>query len=261
MLPLFARSDDDPTDLLLAQDVIYVGGGNTANMLAIWRLHGVDTAMREAYERGILLCGTSAGANCWFDACSTDSFGPGLQALRDGLGLLPGGFCPHFDGEELRRPLRQMVDDGDMPTTIAADDGVAVIFEDGALSDIVAERPDASAYRLEPGLETELPLGFCNARRCTSVTAFDGGQTPNGPRCRVVTPALRAGQRADAGDVRVDGGDQLVDRAVPLLVAQAMGQLQADRRAVHVGVEVQQVGLDPHLLAAVGEGRVSRSRR
>ncbi len=158
VLPLFARSGDDPTDLLLAQDVIYVGGGNTANMLAVWRLHGVDTAMREAYERGILLCGTSAGANCWFDACSTDSFGPGLQALRDGLGLLPGGFCPHFDGEELRRPtLRQMVDSGDMPTTIAADDGVAVIFEDGALSDIVTERPDASAYRLEPGLLTELP--------------------------------------------------------------------------------------------------------
>lgn len=159
VLPLFARPDDDPADLLLTQDVIYVGGGNTANLLAIWRLHGVDRAMREAYERGILLCGSSAGANCWFEACSTDSFGPGLQALLDGLGLLPGGFCPHFDGEELRRPtLRRMVDAGEMPPTIAADDGVAVIFEDGSLSDIVAERPGAAAYRLEPGgLETELP--------------------------------------------------------------------------------------------------------
>jgi peptidase E len=159
VLPLFARSDADPGELLLAQDVIYVGGGNTANMLAIWRLHGVDAALREAYERGILLCGSSAGANCWFEACSTDSFGPGLAALLDGLGLLPGGFCPHFDGEELRRPtLRRMVDLGEMPATIAADDGVAVIFEDGTLSDVVAERPGAAAYRLEPGgLETELP--------------------------------------------------------------------------------------------------------
>jgi dipeptidase E len=158
VLPLFWRADDDPADLLLAQDVIYVGGGNTANMLAIWRLHGVDAAMREAYDRGILLCGTSAGANCWFEACSTDSFGPGLQALLDGLAFLPGGFCPHFDGEELRRPtLRRMVDTGEMPSTIAADDGVAVIFEDGSLSDIVAERPGAAAYRLEAGgLETEL---------------------------------------------------------------------------------------------------------
>jgi peptidase E len=159
VLPLFARPDDDPADLLLAQDVIYVGGGNTANLLAIWRLHGVDAAMREAYQQGILLCGSSAGANCWFEACSTDSFGPGLQALRDGLGLLPGGFCPHFDGEELRRPtLRRMVDQGEMPATLACDDGVAVIFEDGGISDIVAELPGASAYRLEPGgLETKLP--------------------------------------------------------------------------------------------------------
>ena len=158
VLPLFARPDADPAELLLAQDVIYVGGGNTANMLAIWRLHGVDAAMREAYERGILLCGTSAGANCWFEACSTDSFGPGLKALRDGLGLVPGGFCPHFDGEELRRPtLRRMVNEGEMPATIACDDGVAVIYEDGVLSDIVTERAGAAAYRLEPGLETKLP--------------------------------------------------------------------------------------------------------
>ena len=102
-LPLFRRDATDPAAHLLAQDVIYVGGGNTANLLAVWRTHGVDRAMRQAWRRGTILCGVSAGMICWFECSVTDSFGP-LAPLHDGLGLLPGSACPHYDGEADRRP-------------------------------------------------------------------------------------------------------------------------------------------------------------
>jgi len=88
---------------LLQQDVICVSGGNTANALAVWRTHGMDVALREAWESGIVLCGGSAGMICWFECSVTDSFGSGLSPLRDGLGFLPGSACPHYDGEERRR--------------------------------------------------------------------------------------------------------------------------------------------------------------
>ena len=94
-----------PAEHLANQDVIYVSGGNTANALALWRLHGVDVALREAWERGAVLGGVSAGANCWFECSVSDSFGRQLDALRDGLAILPGSFCPHYDGQELRRPV------------------------------------------------------------------------------------------------------------------------------------------------------------
>jgi peptidase E len=96
-----------PADLrafTLAQDVILVDGGNTANMLAIWRTHGFDEVLRETWQEGIVLAGWSAGMICWFEAGVTDSFGPQLEGMRDGLGFLAGSACPHYDGEELRRP-------------------------------------------------------------------------------------------------------------------------------------------------------------
>ena len=114
-LGLFTRTHLDPAKFLLRQNVIYVGGGNTANMLAIWRVHGVDRALRKAWRQGIVLAGISAGANCWFEACSTDSFGP-LAPLCDGLGLLPGSVCPHYDGEKQRRPtLLSFIANGQLP--------------------------------------------------------------------------------------------------------------------------------------------------
>ena len=117
-----------PAEALADQDVIYVSGGNTANALAIWRLHGVDVALRDAWKRGAVLGGVSAGANCWFECCVTDSFGLDLGPLADGLSILPGSFCPHYDGEELRRPVyRRLVDDGFAPG-YAADDGAALHF-------------------------------------------------------------------------------------------------------------------------------------
>jgi len=135
---------------LLAQDVIYVGGGNTANMVAIWRLHGVDVILREAWERGVVLAGLSAGGLCWFEQGSTDSFGPGLAALDGLLGFLPGAFCPHYDGEAMRRPrLHELIASGSLGPTYACDDGAAVVFHGTKLHEAIAEREGATAYRVE----------------------------------------------------------------------------------------------------------------
>jgi dipeptidase E len=152
VLTLFRREVSDIAELLLSQDVIYVGGGNTANMLAIWRLHGVDVVLREAWSRGIVMAGVSAGANCWFDACSTDSFGPELAPLNDGLGLLAGSFCPHYDGELLREPTYQRwVAGGVLPPGYAADDGVGLVFRGTELAEAVSEADGGRAFRVEAG--------------------------------------------------------------------------------------------------------------
>ncbi|HEY2789383.1 MAG TPA: peptidase E [Gaiellales bacterium] len=165
-LALFERDGRDPRDHLLAQDVVYVGGGNTVNMLAVWRAHGVDAALREAWEAGVVLCGMSAGSLCWFEAGVTDSYGP-LRPLHDGLGLLPGSHCPHYDGEAERRPTyRRAIADG-LPPGIAADDCCALHFSGTELVEVVASRPDACAYRVEPGplgaVETPIAARFLGA--------------------------------------------------------------------------------------------------
>jgi peptidase E len=151
-LDLFGRTVDDVEAFLLEQDAIYVGGGNTANMLAIWRLHGVDRALKKAWEAGVVLAGPSAGANCWFEASITDSFGPGLAPLKDGLRFLKGSFCPHYDSESLRRPrYTELVASGELPDGYAADDGVGLLFEGRDLREVVASLPGASAFRVERG--------------------------------------------------------------------------------------------------------------
>ena len=145
-----------PAEHLAAQDVIYVSGGSTANALALWRLHGVDLALRDAWERGAVVGGVSAGANCWFECSVTDSFGPELAPLRDGLALLPGSFCPHYDGEERRRPVfTRLVREG-FPAGCAADDAAALHFVGTELREVVSSRPGARAYRVEPDGETAL---------------------------------------------------------------------------------------------------------
>jgi peptidase E len=160
-LLLFERDARDLREHVLAQDVIYVGGGNTANLLAIWRLHGVDVLLREALDSGAVLTGISAGMNCWYEASTTDSFGPEIAPLRDGLGFIAGSACPHYDGEPGRRPTyRHLVDSG-FPPGFAADDGAALRFSSGgALVEAVASRPHARAYRVEPGSETPLPTRY-----------------------------------------------------------------------------------------------------
>jgi peptidase E len=163
-LALFRRTVQDVEAFLMAQDIIYVGGGNTVNELAVWRAHGVDRVLRRAHEAGIILAGVSAGALCWFDTGVTDSFGP-LARLDDGLGLVGGSFCPHWDGEDWRQPVYHGLVAAGMPAGYAADDGAAIHFADGALREVVTSRPAARAFRIERGndgvvVETPLPCRY-----------------------------------------------------------------------------------------------------
>ncbi len=162
-LKLFGAPRTDIRDFVLSQDVVYVGGGNTANALAIWRVHGVDAVLREAWEAGVVLAGLSAGMICWFEAGMSDSFGP-VRAWRDGLGFLPGSACPHYDGEEERRPTyRAAVRDG-FPGGYAADDCAALVFRGTDLVECVASLPDAKCYRVTRSsdgvTEEELPTRY-----------------------------------------------------------------------------------------------------
>ena len=165
-LALFDRTVEDIDQFLLDQDVIYVGGGNTENMLAVWRVHGVDRALRTASEAGVVMAGQSAGSLCWFEAGTTDSYGPTLAPLHGGLGFVSGSHCPHYDAEPQRRPLYQrLVGEGRLPAGHAADDGAALLFRDGILEEVVASRPMARGYRVERGpdgaaIETELPTRY-----------------------------------------------------------------------------------------------------
>jgi len=160
----------DPVGHLAAQDVVVVSGGNTANALAIWRLHGVDVALREAWERGAVLGGVSAGANCWFESCVTDSFSAALDGLRDGLGLLPGSFCPHYDGEERRRPVyTRLVSDG-FPAGYAADDGAAFHFFGTELREVVSSHPGPRGYRVEASAHTPIEPRVLDARQFAART-------------------------------------------------------------------------------------------
>ncbi|CAM3795327.1 peptidase E [Parendozoicomonas haliclonae] len=145
---LFRRDGRDLETFLLSQNIIYVGGGNTANMLAIWQLHRVDKILRKAYEAGVVLCGLSAGSICWFEAGVTDSFGGDLAAYPC-LGLLKGSHCPHYDGESERRPAyHRLIQNGAMVGGVAADDGAALHYINGELHQIVASRGGAGAYRV-----------------------------------------------------------------------------------------------------------------
>jgi len=155
-LTLFGMPEE-PAVHIGRQDVIYVGGGNTANMLAIWGVHGIDRALREAWERGAVVGGMSAGANCWFEDSVTDSFGPKLRELGDGLGLLGGSFCPHYDGEPERRPVyTELVRAGVLAPGYAADDDAACHFEGTELRDVVSQRDGARGYRVTAAGEVPL---------------------------------------------------------------------------------------------------------
>jgi len=155
---LFNRTVDDIDGLVRAQDVVMVGGGNTANMLAIWRLHGVDGALRNAYRSGTILTGWSAGCICWFEAGITDSFTMELGPLNDGLRLLGGSACPHYDSQERRRPVYAREIGAGLPPGIALDDAVAARYDDERLIEIVSARPEGGAYRVEASGEQRLPV-------------------------------------------------------------------------------------------------------
>jgi peptidase E len=147
-LQLFTMPNvSDPEQLLMSQDVIFVGGGSMVNMLAVWQAHGLDKILRRAWEAGIVLAGVSAGAMCWFEGATTDSFGLPLRPYAGGLGLLPGSFCPHYSQEPERRPVyRQFVSDGTLPAGIACDDGAAAHYIGDQLAGILSDRPGATGY-------------------------------------------------------------------------------------------------------------------
>jgi peptidase E len=148
----------DLREVALAHDVIMVAGGSTANLLAVWRAHGFDRVLREAWESGVVLTGWSAGMICWFEACVTDSFGPQLDGLQDGLGFLRGSACPHYDGEERRRPVfERLVRDG-FPAGIALDDEAGAHYLGTELHRVVASGPDAGGYLVSPEGEERLAV-------------------------------------------------------------------------------------------------------
>ena len=159
----------DPEDLLMSQDVIFVGGGSVANMVAVWRVHGIDEILRKAWHAGIVLAGSSAGGICWFEGGTTDSFGVRLRPFTDGLGMLAGSFCPHYNSEPERRPLyRRLVADGSLPDGVACDDGAGAHYVDEMLAELVSDRPGANAYRVAAdgsggAAETALDVRFLGA--------------------------------------------------------------------------------------------------
>jgi len=150
----------DLASFVLEQDAIYVGGGNTRSLLALWREWGLDVALRAAYVQGTVLGGISAGMICWFEYGITDSVPGTLSPLR-GLGWLRGTACPHYDGETERRPaFHRLLADGQVPEGYAADDGAALHYVDEALAHCVASRPNARVYRVarDAGSVTETPV-------------------------------------------------------------------------------------------------------
>ncbi len=137
----------DPAELLLGQDVIWVGGGSVANLLAVWRLHGLDLVLREAWQAGVVLAGVSAGSVCWHVGGTTDSFGPDLRPVTNGLALVPYSAGVHYDSELQRRPLFQkLIAAGEIPAGYATDDGVGIVYHGTEYVEAVTEVRGKGAY-------------------------------------------------------------------------------------------------------------------
>jgi peptidase E len=155
-VPLFGVPDR-PHERLLEADVIVVSGGNTANLLAVLRAQGLDKTLRDAWERGVVLTGWSAGAICWFESGVTDSFRAELDPIDGCLGFLGGSMCPHYDGEELRRPVyTRLVREGTLAPGLAADDAVGLHFAGTELAATVSAAAGSTAYRVDRDGETRL---------------------------------------------------------------------------------------------------------
>lgn len=157
-LSLFKPPTQDLESFVLDKDLIHVGGGNTKNLLCLWREWGLDKILLKASHQGVILSGMSAGMLCWFEEAITDSFGEKLGKLN-GLGFLAGSGCPHFDGESNRKPsYTQLIKDGDIQGGLALDDGAGALFIDGKLSSCVSSRPAAKAFIYESKTANEMTL-------------------------------------------------------------------------------------------------------
>jgi peptidase E len=152
-LALFAMPNvADVRAHLLAQDVIWVGGGSVANLLAVWRVHGLDGLLRDAWQAGVVLGGVSAGSLCWHVGGTTDSFGPALRPVTGGLGFLPYSNGVHYDSEAERRLLyHRLVGQGVLPAGYATDDGAALVYRGERLAEVVADRTGAAGYAVSLG--------------------------------------------------------------------------------------------------------------
>ncbi|SCD56616.1 Peptidase E [Streptomyces sp. SolWspMP-5a-2] len=138
---------EDVEGTVLGHDVVWVMGGSVANLLAVWRVHGLDAVLRRAWRAGVVLAGVSAGSICWFEGGTTDSFGPELRPVTDGLGLLPYGNGVHHDADPGRRPLiHRLVSEGVFSTAHCTDDGVGLVYRGSELSGAVTELPGKAAY-------------------------------------------------------------------------------------------------------------------
>ncbi len=138
---------DDVEEFVLSSDVVWVGGGSVANLLAVWEVHGLGAIFRRAWEAGVVLGGVSAGSICWHSGGATDSFGPDLRIVTNGLGLLPYGNGVHYDSEETRRPkIHEAVAAGLLPKTYCTDDGAGLLYRGTELAEAVTERRGSGAY-------------------------------------------------------------------------------------------------------------------
>jgi peptidase E len=165
-LPRRPARTSDLAAFVSEQDGFYVGGGSTANLLVLWARHGLDDLLRQAWSRGAVMAGMSAGMLCWFRGGVTDSFG-GLEPLNEGLGLIDATACPHYDGEVERRPAYHRAIAAGMPAGYAADDGAALHFRGQTFVEAVSSRPPAGAYRVERRervIETPLPVRYLGQR-------------------------------------------------------------------------------------------------
>ncbi len=143
---------DELEKYVLDQDVIYVGGGNTFNLMTLWKAWGLDEIFKKAHDQGVLLAGISAGSICWFDGGVSDSFSPPGSDLLDaveGIGLIAGSNCPHYDGEAYRRDqYHRLLKNGSLKDGIAAENGVALVYKKGRLAEVVSSSEEKFAYKI-----------------------------------------------------------------------------------------------------------------
>jgi peptidase E len=166
-LALFTMPNvDDVRGHLLDQDVVWVGGGSVANLLALWKLHRWDEHLREAWQSGVVLAGVSAGSLCWHVGGTTDSFGPILRPVRNGPAFLPYSNGVHYDSEEQRRPLyHRLIADRSLPDGYATDDGVGLVYSGTELVEAVADRDDCFAYSVSRGADGRAVESVMEPRR------------------------------------------------------------------------------------------------
>jgi peptidase E len=155
-LKVFPQPSADPEERLCGSDLVWVGGGSVANLLALWRLHGIDAAMRSAWEQGVILGGVSAGSLCWHLGGTTDSFGQILQPVTNALGFLPYANGVHYDAETQRRPLlHKLMKEGVLtPLAYATDNNVGIWYEGLEATTVVSDKPvdpltGPAAYKVE----------------------------------------------------------------------------------------------------------------